>query len=294
MCVISRRSRPTSSLPPARHELRTPLAAVYGAAQTLLRHDFALDRGRARPLRRSSPTSRSASAASSTRSCSPTSSTPAASTSSSSCSTRRKRWSAWSSSTRVYAPPTVSVEFEAGDDLPRVAADLEQVRQVLVNLVENAIKYSPDGGHVEVGVEQRDDAVRFFVRDEGLGIPPQEQERVFRFIARPADDQRRRRHGPRALHLQGARRPDGGSDLGRVERGEGLDLLLRAPGRGRRSRTEPRIPGGYNPGNLHTGATWFRRGRFSGRAASPGPGPPRKQPGTNASAKDNSALALAA
>jgi signal transduction histidine kinase len=50
---------------------------------------------------------------------------------------------------------------------------------VLANLVENAIKYSPDGGLVEVSVEALDDRVRFAVRDEGLGIPPSEHERIF-------------------------------------------------------------------------------------------------------------------
>jgi signal transduction histidine kinase len=71
---------------------------------------------------------------------------------------------------------------------------------VLVNLVENAIKYSPDGGQVEVGVEQRDDAVRFHVRDEGLGIPPQEQERVFEKFYR-ADPQMIRGVGGTGLGL---------------------------------------------------------------------------------------------
>jgi signal transduction histidine kinase len=50
---------------------------------------------------------------------------------------------------------------------------------VLTNLVDNAIKYSPDGGSVDVRVESRDHVVRFSVRDEGLGIPRGEQRRVF-------------------------------------------------------------------------------------------------------------------
>jgi signal transduction histidine kinase len=50
---------------------------------------------------------------------------------------------------------------------------------VLVNLVENAIKYSPDGGTVEVGIGAREDFVQFHVRDEGLGVAPEEQERIF-------------------------------------------------------------------------------------------------------------------
>jgi signal transduction histidine kinase len=50
---------------------------------------------------------------------------------------------------------------------------------VLVNLVENAIKYSPDGGTIEVGVEGHNGAVRFWVRDEGLGIPEGEEQKIF-------------------------------------------------------------------------------------------------------------------
>jgi PAS domain S-box-containing protein len=163
----------------ASHELRTPLAAVYGAAQTLLRHDFALDEGgrdrfvsliadeserlgrivneillasqldagrldlEAEPFDASELVERVVEA------------------------------------TRAYAPPGVHVESRVPLDLPLVEADRDKVRQVLVNLVENAIKYSPDGGRVEVWVEPHDDKLLFHVRDEGLGIPPDEQSRVF-------------------------------------------------------------------------------------------------------------------
>jgi signal transduction histidine kinase len=48
-----------------------------------------------------------------------------------------------------------------------------------VNLVENAVKYSPGGGRIELGVEAADGAVLFRVVDEGLGIPADEQERIF-------------------------------------------------------------------------------------------------------------------
>jgi two-component system sensor histidine kinase VicK len=53
------------------------------------------------------------------------------------------------------------------------------VRQVLVNLLDNAVKYSPDGGRVVVAVDGDDRYVRFAIRDEGLGIPAAEQRRVF-------------------------------------------------------------------------------------------------------------------
>ena len=59
-----------------------------------------------------------------------------------------------------------------------MAADRDKVRQVVANLVENAIKYSPDGGRIEVGIEAGEEAL-FHVRDEGRGIPPEERARVF-------------------------------------------------------------------------------------------------------------------
>jgi signal transduction histidine kinase len=54
-----------------------------------------------------------------------------------------------------------------------------RLKQVLVNLVENAIKYSPDGGRIDVRVVDEDDWLRIEVHDEGLGIPPSEQARIF-------------------------------------------------------------------------------------------------------------------
>jgi signal transduction histidine kinase len=53
------------------------------------------------------------------------------------------------------------------------------VSQILANLLDNAGKYSPDGGVVEVRLARRGNAVRFSVRDEGLGIPVAEQRRIF-------------------------------------------------------------------------------------------------------------------
>jgi signal transduction histidine kinase len=48
-----------------------------------------------------------------------------------------------------------------------------------VNLVENAVKYSPNGGRVELELALVDGRVRFAVRDRGLGIPPSEHVRIF-------------------------------------------------------------------------------------------------------------------
>ena len=73
----------------------------------------------------------------------------------------------------------LSLELVAPPSPPRVAADPERTRQVLWNLVDNAVKYSPEGGRVTVELEPRDGHLRFTVRDEGLGIPAAEHDRIF-------------------------------------------------------------------------------------------------------------------
>jgi signal transduction histidine kinase len=81
---------------------------------------------------------------------------------------------------RQYIPPGIKIELTAPKKhVPRVAADPDKIRQVLTNLVENAVKYSPDGGRVTVEVGVAAPHMRFAVRDEGLGVPPSEHRRIF-------------------------------------------------------------------------------------------------------------------
>ncbi|MHB1063479.1 MAG: sensor histidine kinase [Georgenia sp.] len=60
-----------------------------------------------------------------------------------------------------------------------VWADRARLTQVVENLVTNAVKYSKKGGHIEIGVECDDDAVRLEVRDDGIGIAESEQDKIF-------------------------------------------------------------------------------------------------------------------
>jgi PAS domain S-box-containing protein len=88
-------------------------------------------------------------------------------------------------------PAATTLETSASTLLPDVIGDSVRTHQVLANLIDNAIKYSPGGGRVEVRAEQYGDSIRFSVRDEGLGIPTGEQDRIFDKFYRLDPDNRR-------------------------------------------------------------------------------------------------------
>lgn len=70
----------------------------------------------------------------------------------------------------------------------RIEADRDKIGQVLNNLLTNAIKYSPKGGTVTFGCEKHDGKVRIFVKDEGIGISPEDQKRLFERFYRSRDE----------------------------------------------------------------------------------------------------------
>jgi PAS domain S-box-containing protein len=80
---------------------------------------------------------------------------------------------------QIHLPDGITVSLEQPRRLPAVQADPKQLRQVLVNLLENAVKYSPDGGQVKVELMRTPDCVQWSVSDRGLGIPPGERRRIF-------------------------------------------------------------------------------------------------------------------
>jgi signal transduction histidine kinase len=161
------------------HELRTPVAAVYGAAVTLRRRSLELDdEGRERLL--------SVIATESDRLARIIDQVLEASrldTGTFSLATERcdpvPLVGDVVEAARTHLPDGVAVDVDPAGEIPAVAADPDMLRQVLANLVENAVKYSPAGGEVRLSLEGRVARVLFAVRDEGLGIPLREQERIF-------------------------------------------------------------------------------------------------------------------
>jgi signal transduction histidine kinase len=81
----------------------------------------------------------------------------------------------------------LELRVEAGADLPPVLADRARIRQVLANLLDNAIQFTPPGGQVVVRAARHDDDVLFAVSDTGRGISPEDLPRLFDRFPQPSD-----------------------------------------------------------------------------------------------------------
>lgn len=68
---------------------------------------------------------------------------------------------------------------DAADDVPIINVDQTMLQRAIVNLVDNAIKYTPNGGTIKVGVHQRGEELIISVSDNGYGISPENQQRLF-------------------------------------------------------------------------------------------------------------------
>ena len=80
---------------------------------------------------------------------------------------------------RLFQKNDIALRYEgAAEDLPMIEGDPERLRQVLLNLLDNAVKYGSGGGDVEVTLGAEEDRVRITVRDHGPGIPDAELPRV--------------------------------------------------------------------------------------------------------------------
>lgn len=93
---------------------------------------------------------------------------------------------------------TVELKLEPG--LPEILADRERVLQVMMNIVSNAIKYTPNGGHIEISAGRTPERVWMEVSDNGIGIPKEDRARIFERFYR-VDKARSRESGGTGLGL---------------------------------------------------------------------------------------------
>lgn len=73
----------------------------------------------------------------------------------------------------------VLLEVDVPDDLPSIQADEDRIGQVLLNLVGNALQFTPSGGSVVVSAAQRNKEIKISVSDTGIGISPEDIENIF-------------------------------------------------------------------------------------------------------------------
>jgi signal transduction histidine kinase len=71
------------------------------------------------------------------------------------------------------------LQNEIPDRLPQAIGDKDRIRQVLLNLLTNATRYSHEGTTITIGAEARDETLRLWIADEGIGIAPADQDLVF-------------------------------------------------------------------------------------------------------------------
>jgi PAS domain S-box-containing protein len=160
------------------HELKTPLAAIYGAAETLRARKDALDERQRGPLLDmiATESDRLARIVNDIL--------LAGQLDSGRCAIASDPVDPLGvaqgavDALRLHTP-AVNVRLVAPPSLPAARGDARQLRQVLDNLLENAVKYSSGEPRIELRIEADADHVRFAVQDHGLGIPGDELRRVF-------------------------------------------------------------------------------------------------------------------
>jgi two-component system phosphate regulon sensor histidine kinase PhoR len=123
------------------------------------------------------------------------------------------------------------IELDLPDHVSPVRGDEDRLGQVLVNLLHNAVKFSPNGGVIVVGVRDEGDRVRVWVRDPGIGVPKADLARIFERFYK-VDRARVRGRGGTGLGLSISRHvveSHGGRIWAESEEGSGSMFIFTVP-----------------------------------------------------------------
>jgi len=93
----------------------------------------------------------------------------------------------------ILARKGTTLEAVVPPDLPMIHADRDKIERVLTNLMDNALKYAPDDGHIVYMAENLGDTVQVSISDNGPGIPLDEREHIFERFAQGTGEKFRRR-----------------------------------------------------------------------------------------------------
>ncbi len=125
----------------------------------------------------------------------------------------------------------LSLAFDLPDQVSPVRGDEDRLGQVLVNLLHNAVKFSPNGGEIRVGVREGDGEVVVWVQDPGIGVPRADKARIFERFYK-VDRARVRGRGGTGLGLSIARHVvemHGGRIWVESEEGQGSTFSFAVP-----------------------------------------------------------------
>ncbi|WP_040394822.1 sensor histidine kinase [Centipeda periodontii] len=137
---------------------------------------------------------------------------------------------------RIMRPFAEKKDIVIDEELPKrveIHADEQKIRQLILILVDNAVKYTPEHGRISVCVQEDRGSVKLSVSDTGIGIAPEHQERIFERFYR-VDKARSRRMGGNGLGLAIAREiveAHGGSIAVESEPGKGTTFHIRLKAR---------------------------------------------------------------
>ena len=123
------------------------------------------------------------------------------------------------------------IDLDLADRVSPVRGDEDRLGQVLVNLLHNAVKFSPNGGEIVVGVRQEQGQVRVWVRDPGIGVPRADLARIFERFYK-VDRARVRGRGGTGLGLSIARHvveSHGGRIWAESDEGSGSTFIFTVP-----------------------------------------------------------------
>ncbi len=134
----------------------------------------------------------------------------------------------------------VSLVADASNDLPPVSVDPERMAQVLDNLISNALRYTPEGGHIQLTAFQSGSSVELQVSDDGAGIDPQDLPNIFERFYRA--DSSRQENGESGLGLPIAKsivEAHDGRIIVKSEPGTATVFTITLPGASSKPPSEP-------------------------------------------------------
>lgn len=124
-----------------------------------------------------------------------------------------------------------TVTFHAEEHVPPLTADKERIEQVIINILSNSIKYTPEGGRIDIGIAEAQDRIRICVADNGIGIPEEDIGHIFERFYR-VEKSRTSQTGGTGLGLAIARElieAHGGTISIRSSLGQGTAVTIELP-----------------------------------------------------------------